>query len=98
MEIGEAQRLLEAAKGNIEAAKSLPGSLQAFIAVYLDDSQRKELAAQPVAEIVPHLHRFREIGAAELATYDPKTGRKIAFADLEKENSKVSATNSRAPS
>jgi hypothetical protein len=97
-EIGEAQRLLEAAKGNIEAAKSLPGSLQAFIAVYLDDSQRKELAAQPVAEIVPHLHRFREIGAAELATYDPKTGRKIAFADLEKENSKVSATNSRAPS
>lgn len=92
-EIAEAQCLLDAAKGDIEAAKKLTGPLQAFIAVHLDDDQRKHLATQPISEIVPHLQRFREIGAVELESYDPRTGRKVTFAEPEKDKPKDNATS-----
>jgi len=78
-EIVEAQRLVDAANGDIEQAKKLPGSLQAFVAIFLDDDQRRELAAQPIAEIVPHLERFRKLGTSELESYEAPTGPKIAF-------------------
>lgn len=89
-EIIEAQHLLDAARGDIEAAKKLPGALQAFVGLHLDDDQRKELAAQPIAEIVPHLARFRKLGAAELETYEAPTGQKVTFAGPEKERDKLS--------
>jgi len=85
-EVIEAQRLLEAARGDVEAAKQLPGNLQAFVAVYLDDDQRRELAAQPISEIVPNLERFRKIGATELDSYETPAGRKVAFTEPEKDN------------
>ena len=80
-EIIEAQHLLNAAMGDIEAAKKLPGNLQAFIGVYLDDDQRKELARQPIAEIVPHLEHFRKLGAAELQSYEAPGDQKVAFVE-----------------
>jgi predicted transcriptional regulator len=86
-EIVEAQRLLEAAKGDVEAAKKLPGDLQAFVGVYLDDDQRRELAVQPIAEVVSQLERFRKIGAVELESYEA-TGRKVTFVEPEKDKPK----------
>lgn len=96
-EIIEAQRLLNAAKGDVEAAKKLPGNLQAFVAVYLDDDQRKELSAQPIAEIVPHLERFRKLGAVELESYQAPTGQRVTFAEPEKDKVGVGLNNTRAP-
>ncbi|MEH2480181.1 hypothetical protein V1282_003538 [Nitrobacteraceae bacterium AZCC 2146] len=96
-EIIEAQRLLDAAQGDIEAAKKLPGNLQAFIGVFLDDDQRRELAAQPIAEIVPHLERFRALGAAELESYETPTGQKVAFVEPENDKAKRDADDAHVP-
>lgn len=96
-EIADAQRLLEAAQGDVEAAKKLPGSLQAFVGIYLDDDQRRELAAQPIAEIVPNLERFRKLGAVELESYQAPTGKRVAFAEPEKDKAGVGLNNTRAP-
>ena len=96
-EILEAQRLLQAAQGDVEAAKKLPSSLQAFVGIFLDDDQRRELAAQPIAEIVPNLERFRKLGAVELKSYEAPTGQKVTFAEPEKDKAKVGLDNSRAP-
>jgi len=96
-EIIEAQHLIDAAKGDIEAAKKLSGNLQAFVGVYLDDEQRKELAAQPIAEIVPHLGRFRRIGTVELESYEAPTGPKVAFVEPEKDKPKQDAEKTQAP-
>ncbi|MGM4990511.1 relaxase/mobilization nuclease domain-containing protein [Tardiphaga sp. 841_E9_N1_2] len=96
-EIIEAQHLLDAARGDIEAAKKLPGTLQAFVGIHLDDDQRKELAAQPIAEIVPHLARFRKLGAVELEAYKAPPGRKVAFAEPEKDKPSVGPSGAHGP-
>lgn len=76
-EMIDAQDLIAAAKGDRNAIIRLPGALQAFAAIYLDDDQRRHLAAQSVADVIPHLTRFREIGAAELESWERRTGRKL---------------------
>jgi hypothetical protein len=76
-EIIDAQDLIAAAKGDKTSIIRLPGPLQAFTAIYLDDEQRRHLAAQSVADVIPQLSRFREIGAAELREWEKKTGRKF---------------------
>lgn len=88
-EIIEAQRLLDAARGEVEAAKQLPGDLQAFVAIHLDDDQRRELAAQPISEIVPNLARFRKLGAIELESYEAPSGQKVTFAEPEQDKPSV---------
>ncbi len=65
--------------------------------VYLDDNQRKELAAQPIAEIVPHLGRFRKIGAVELESYEAPTGQKVSFVEPDKDQPKQNNGNAHAP-
>jgi hypothetical protein len=75
-EMVDAQDLIDAAKGDKNAVIRLPGTLQAFIAIHLDDEQRRHLAAQSVAGVLPELARFRQIGADELAEYE-RTGRKF---------------------
>ncbi len=82
-EMVDAQDLIDAARGGKAAMLRLPGNLQAFTAIYLDDEQRKHLAAQSVADVIPELARFRELGAAELAEYE-KTGRKLVMPQPEK--------------
>jgi len=52
--------------------------LQAFVASYLDDYQRQELAGKPIADITGALSRFRELGADELLEYERCTGRKFS--------------------
>lgn len=76
-EMIDAQDLIAAAKGDKTSIIRLPGALQAFAAIYLDDDQRRHLAAQSVADVIPQLARFREIGAAELEAWERKTGRKF---------------------
>ncbi|WP_019199274.1 relaxase/mobilization nuclease domain-containing protein [Afipia birgiae] len=76
-EMVDAQDLIAAAKGDRNAIIRLPGSLQAFAAIYLDDEQRKHLAAQSTADVIPHLNRFRQIGTAELEAWEKRTGRKF---------------------
>lgn len=76
-EMVDAQDLIAAAKGDKTSIIRLPGALQAFAAIYLDDEQRKHLAAQSVADVIPQLARFRELGAAELESWERKTGRKF---------------------
>ena len=69
MEIVEAQRLLDAARGDIEVAKKLRAPCRHSLGV----SGRRSAARAPRAanrEIVPHLARFREIGAVELKSYE----------------------------
>lgn len=88
-EVIEAQHLLEAAKGDVDSAKKLPGNLQAFIAIFLDDDQRRELAAHPVAEIVPHLARFRKLGQTELDSYVAPVGQKVTFAEPEQDKPRI---------
>lgn len=97
VEIVEAQRLLDAAKGDVEQAKKLPGNLQAFIALYLDDDQRRELAAQPIAEVVPHLKRFRELGAIELDSHKAPSEPKITFVEPETEQTRRDPDNMHTP-
>lgn len=77
-EMADAQDQIDAAKGDKNAVIRLPGTLQAFIAIHLDDEQRRHLAAQSVADILPELGRFRQIGANELAEYE-RTGRKFVL-------------------
>jgi hypothetical protein len=96
-EIVEAQDLIEAAKGNVEAAKRLPGSLQAFVAIHIDDDQRKELAAQPVAAVIPELTRFRKIGATELDAYEEPGGRKLDITGPVDGKDKQQPDNGHAP-
>lgn len=76
-EMVDAQDLIAAAKGDRNAIIRLPGSLQSFAAIYLDDEQRKHLAAQSTADVIPHLNRFRQLGAAELREWEKRTGRKF---------------------
>jgi len=58
-----------AAGGDLDALERLPKPLQAFVVSHLDDGQRKHLAAQGVAFIIPELQRFRQIGDGELAEF-----------------------------
>lgn len=76
-EMVDAQDLIAAAKGDKTSIIRLPGPLQAFAAIYLDDEQRKHLAAQSVADVIPQLARFRDLGTAELEAWEKKTGRKF---------------------
>jgi hypothetical protein len=76
-EMVDAQDLLNAAKGDKNSVIRLPGDLQAFVAIHLDDEQRKFLAAQSIADVIPQLERFRRTGAAELEAWERKTGRKF---------------------
>ncbi|WP_445491033.1 relaxase/mobilization nuclease domain-containing protein [Rhodopseudomonas sp. RCAM05734] len=78
-EIVDAQDLIAAAKGDVEAARRLKGPLQAFVGLYLDDDQRAELAAKSVADVVPELSRLRTIGAVELDAYEATSGRKFSI-------------------
>jgi len=73
----DAQDLIAAAKGDRNAIIRLPGSLQAFAAIYLDDEQRRHLAAQSLADVIPQLARFRELGTVELESWERRTGRKF---------------------
>lgn len=66
-----------AAGGDLEALERLPAPLQAFVVSHLDDDQRKHLAAQGVAFIIPELNRFRQIGDDELKDYERRTGRQF---------------------
>lgn len=81
-EIVDARDLIEAANGDLSAAARLPRSLQAFVALHLDDKQRKELAVQSIAELIPELKRFRAIGTVELDAYET-SGRKFALPKAE---------------
>jgi len=74
----QARNLLRAATGDTDAAARLSNSLQAFVALHLDDAQRSHLAAQRVDSVLPELRRFSELGAAELEAYE-KTGRTLAI-------------------
>lgn len=76
-EMIDAQDLIAAAHGDKTSIIRLPGNLQAFIAIYLDDEQRRHLAAQSVADVIPQLNRFRQLGAAELEAWEKRTGRKF---------------------
>lgn len=82
-EMVDAQDLIDAARGDKAAMLRLPGNLQAFTAIHLDDEQRKHLAAQSVANVIPELQRFRQIGAVELEAYE-RTGRKLVMPQPEK--------------
>jgi hypothetical protein len=76
-EMVDAQDLIAAARGDKNSIIRLPGNLQAFLAIYLDDDQRKELSGRSVADVIPQLNRFRQIGAAELESWERRTGRKF---------------------
>jgi len=84
-EMIDAQDLIAAAHGDKNSVIRLPGPLQAFVAIYLDDEQRRHLAAQSVADVIPQLARFRDLGAAELEAWEQKTGRKFKPAAPESE-------------
>jgi hypothetical protein len=73
----DAQDLLAGTMGDRNAINRLPGILQAVLATYLDDDQRKELSGRSIADVIPHLNRFRQIGAAELEAWEKRTGRKF---------------------
>lgn len=68
-EMVDAQDLIAAAHGDKNCIIRLPGPLQAFVAIHLDDEQRKFLAAQSIADVIPQLERFRRTGAAELEAW-----------------------------
>ncbi|WP_245269964.1 LPD7 domain-containing protein [Nitrobacter hamburgensis] len=76
-EMVDAQDLLAGAMGDRNAIIRLRGNLQAFLAIYLDDDQRKELSGRTVADVIPQLNRFRQIGTAELEAWEKQTGRKF---------------------
>lgn len=82
-EMRDAQDLIDAARGDKNAVLRLPGPLQAFVAIHLDDEQRKFLATQSVANVIPELGNFRSIGAVELEEYE-RTGRKFVPPQPEK--------------
>lgn len=65
-----ARLLLDAAAGDVSALARLDPDLRAFVSSYLDDDQRGELANADIADIVPELHRFRDLGAAERSRTD----------------------------
>lgn len=62
-----ARNLKEAAGGDLAALSRLDPDLRAFVESYLDDEQRSDLAKADVADIVPELRRFRELGSEERA-------------------------------
>lgn len=62
---GPAQQLRRAAGGDVSALQKLDPDLRAFIASYLDDDQRSALAQSDVADIVPEMAKFRDLGAEE---------------------------------
>lgn len=64
---GWARLLLDAAAGDVSALSKLDPDLTAFIASYLDDDQRAELAKSDVADVISEVHRFRELGSEERA-------------------------------
>lgn len=64
---GPARLLLDAAAGDVSALSKLDPDLKAFVASYLDDEQRAELAKADVADVISELHRFRELGGEERA-------------------------------
>ena len=82
-EMVDAQDLIDAAKGDRNAVLRLPGALQAFVSIHLDDEQRKFLATQSVANVIPELGNFRSIGAVELEEYE-RTGRRFVPPQPEK--------------
>lgn len=63
--MADAQDLLDAARGDKSAVMRLPGPLRTFVAIHLDDEQRKFLATKSVADLLPELARFLEIGERE---------------------------------
>lgn len=76
--IAVATDVRDAATGDDDALRRLPEQLRAFVASYLDDYQRQELAGKPIADITGALSRFRELGADELSEYERCTGRKFS--------------------
>ncbi|WP_336810807.1 hypothetical protein [Bosea sp. MMO-172] len=64
---GPARLLLDAAAGDVSALSKLDPDLRAFVASYLDDDQRAELAKADIADVISELHRFRELGCEERA-------------------------------
>lgn len=64
---GPARLLLNAAAGDVSALSKLDPDLRAFVASYLDDDQRAELAMADIADVISELHRFRELGCEERA-------------------------------
>ena len=92
----DAQDLLDAARGDKAAVLRLPGNLQAFLAIYLDDDQRQEFAAQSVASVIPELERFRQIGTVELEEYE-RNGRKLIMPKPEPVSGKVAEENRHEP-
>lgn len=70
--VHDAADLLAGARGDRDALIRLPANLSAFVSSYLDDTQRAELAGATVADIIPELLRFRELGDQELATIEKR--------------------------
>jgi hypothetical protein len=68
--VHDAADLLAGARGNHDALIRLPANLSAFVGSYLDDTQRAELGRATVADIIPELARFRELGDEELAAIE----------------------------
>lgn len=70
----EAQDLLAGNRGDPAALGRLSAELQAFVASYLDDDQRSELARAEVADVVPELHRFKALGRQEMGQIERRRG------------------------
>lgn len=71
---GPVRLLLDAAAGDVSALSKLDPDLKAFVASYLDDEQRAELAKANVADVISELHRFRELGGEERANTERDCG------------------------
>lgn len=65
--VQDAADVLAGARGSHDALLRLPDDLRAFVASYLDDDQRAELAGSDVVHLIPELDRFQKLGQAELA-------------------------------
>lgn len=68
---GPGQTLRAAAGGDVAALARLDPDFRAFVASYLDDDQRAELAQADLADIIPELERFRQLGAEERERKEP---------------------------
>ncbi len=68
--VHDAADLLAGARGDNDALIRLPANLSAFVSSYLDDTQRAELAGATVADVIPELARFRELGDQELTAIE----------------------------
>jgi len=76
-ETREADLLLSAAAGDVAALRRLDPPLRAFVASYLDDDQRAELARSSREHVTASLPQFRGFGRAELER-DPKAATVVA--------------------